>query len=445
MERATLTTFEHQTLPIGDAESPATLSTAEAEHLSFLGELRPGLSQRGHRSVRMGRYCGVLSLGNRVLEVLPKIDEQAPPVECRGVLLRLLRQSGQVPFFRHLLAGQHLKDAPLLEVFISTFFDAVAEIVRGGLLRLYRECENDVHVVRGRILANRQFSVHANRPDRIACRYDEMTADHPWNRVVKAGLWTVRPWMTSSILISRWTELVAAFEEVADAPVDVRTFGGLVFDRHSRRYRAAINWARWLLLRLSPSMRAGEDAVPGLMFDTDRLFESAVASVLQRRCGADSRMEVGFQDTTRHLASLAGTTLRAAFRLRPDLVVRDGGTVVAVGDTKWKRLQPNRSGYLMPNEADVYQMHAYASAFRCEDLALIYPWHRGLAGAKETSVKLPEVSGIQPLIRILCVDVNEDEFRPRGPCAATVFARLLDDTADTGPLWTVGFGLREAG
>ena len=152
--RRYLTAFEHQPIPVGDTGAEVALTPAEAEYLSFLNELRPGFCERGYRSVRLAQYCGVVSLGSRVLEILPKIDELAPPEECRGVLLRLLRTAEQFPVFRHLSVGHHLRQAPLLEVFIATFFDAVAEIVRGGLLRQYREREQDLQVVRGRIIAS---------------------------------------------------------------------------------------------------------------------------------------------------------------------------------------------------------------------------------------------------------------------------------------------------
>jgi 5-methylcytosine-specific restriction enzyme subunit McrC len=86
-----ITAFEHESIPIGDSQSGISITPAEAEYLTYLGELRPGFCERRHRTVRLAQYCGVVSLGNRMLEVLPKTDEHSSPAECRGVLLRLLR------------------------------------------------------------------------------------------------------------------------------------------------------------------------------------------------------------------------------------------------------------------------------------------------------------------------------------------------------------------
>jgi hypothetical protein len=57
-------------------------------------------------------------------------------------------------------------------------------------------------------------------------------------------------------------------------------------------------------------------------------------------------------------------------------------------------------------------MHAYAAAFRCEHLALIYPWHSGLAGARETVLELPDTGGLRPRVSMICIDANDSRFVP---------------------------------
>ena len=419
-----LTAFEHEPIPVG-GEVDSSLTSAEAEYLAILGRLRPGFCERGHRSVRLAQYCGVVSLGDRVLEILPKIDESRPAEECRGVLLRLLRESERFPLFRHLSAGQHLRHAPLLEVFIAAFFDAITAIVRGGLLRQYREREEDLHVVRGRIVSSRQFAAHANRSDRIACRFDELTADNTWNRLIKAGLRAVRPWIAGVELNRRWVELMTVFEEVNDTRADARDLDRLVFDRHAARYRTTIAWVRWILALLSPALRAGRHAAPGLLFDMNSLFQSTVFSLLRRRAEGGSGVQVQSQVTGPYLALVRGSSGHRAFGLRPDLVLRLGSDIIAVGDTKWKRLGVSRSGFLMPTEQDIYQLHAYAAAFECEHLALIYPWHGGLAESYETAFELPALGALRPVVSVMCVNLHSDSFQLIRGRGASEFVTLF--------------------
>jgi len=404
-----LTAFEHQPLPIGDSGTGTGLTSVEADRLLSIGESRPGFCERRYRSIRLAQYAGVVSLGDRVLEILPKIDELTPPEDCRGILLRLLKQSDRFPLYRHLPVGQSLRDARLLEVFISAFFDSVTEIVRGGLLRQYRECEEDLSVVRGRILTGRQFAMLSNRVDIIACRFDDLTADNIWNRLLKVALRSVRPWIASFELNRRWTELMAVFEEIPDTRIEMRVFDRLVFDRHAVRYRTGIEWARWILGTLSPAIRAGENTAPGLLFDMNALFQSAIASVLNRKIDLNSHIHLRSQEADRFLTKVveSGT---AAFRLKPDLVFRRFHELRAIADTKWKRLKISESGHLLPDESDIYQMHAYAAAYGCDQLALIYPWHAGLTQSKETGFQLPGSDRSRSVVHVVCIDVSKDTF-----------------------------------
>lgn len=425
MDTGYVTALEHEALPVGQGPRERSLSYEEAERLLAVGELRRGFCQRGYRSVKLSQYTGVVSLGGRVLEILPKVDDRMPAEQCRGVLLRLLRHSGVLPPSSHPPAGQHLASAPLLEVFIAAFLEAVTQIVRGGLLHQYREVEEDLRVVRGRIVTARQLGAHSNRPDRIACRFDDLTPDNRWNRLVKLGLDLVRPWIGGAELYSRWTELWAVFDEVDRSRADPRSLDRMVFDRHALRYRPAIEWVRWIVRLLSPSLRAGEAEAPALLFDTNVLFQSAVTAVLRR--GAGVGIEVGPGDGERSLARIAGPDGRKAYALKPDLVVRRAGRVTAIGDTKWKRLRAgSRGGYLFPREEDLYQMQAYAAAYECRDLALIYPWHRGLESSRETCFEIPGPGGERASLRVMCVDVRSDSFTPvRGADASELGALLV--------------------
>lgn len=400
-----LTAFEHESIPVGGGDG---LSPAEADELAAVGELRPGFCERGYRSVRLAQYCGVVRLGERVLEVLPKVEDGARPETSRGVLLRLLGLSRFTPVFERDEAGQAVREAPLIEVFIAAYFDRVFDIARGGLLRRYQVEEDDVQHVRGRIVTTRQFCTLANRPDRIACRYDDLTADNVWNQVLKQALVAVRPWIASDTLVRRWVELTAVLSEVTHKQRPLAAIERLQYDRQATRYRPAITWAAWILGTLSPALRAGERQAPALLFDMNRLFESAVASVFRAWLRGCATLAVHEQEREHYLARLESPN-RQVFGLRPDIVVRQRGDVLAICDAKWKRLAVGRpGGYLLPPADDVAQMHAYASSLGCSELALVYPWHSGLTGSPETRFVLPGDRAAR--IAVVCIDVGADRL-----------------------------------
>ncbi len=345
-----------------------------------------------------------------MLEILPKTQDGASTAEdCRGVLLRLLRWTERFPQFQHQPVGQHLRRAPLLEAFVAAFFDAVSTLTRGGLLKQYQEHEDDLNVVRGRIAVMRQLGVHANRPDLVACAFDELTVDNVWNQVLKKAIRCTRPWIRSSELTRQWIDLMSVLDDVDDTRLGSAAVERLAFNRQAERYRAAIDWARSILALLAPALRAGYSEAPSLLFDMNKLFESAVATVARRRVYEISGLTVEAQDTTRTLATVVSQDrVEPGFQLRPDLVFRRNDAVVAIADTKWKLIGWDSKRRLMPNQADMYQMHAYAAAFQCRELALIYPWRSELAQAAGAEFRLPMVNGHAPVVTVLCLDVHDD-------------------------------------
>lgn len=53
-------------------------------------------------------------------------------------------------------------------------------------------------------------------------------------------------------------------------------------------------------------------------------------------------------------------------------------------------------------------MHAYASAYGCSEVQLIYPWHSGLTASKETRLRLAMSGGKEPILTIVCVDLDRN-------------------------------------
>jgi 5-methylcytosine-specific restriction endonuclease McrBC regulatory subunit McrC len=83
-------------------------------------------------------------------------------------------------------------------------------------------------------------------------------------------------------------------------------------------------------------------------------------------------------------------------------VVSAAGVVERLLDAKWKRLDPGAAGFGVARE-DAYQLAAYAGAYRCANVALIYPRPPGLtAGLVETfELRLPS----SPRIEVYALDL----------------------------------------
>lgn len=418
-----VTVLEHGSLPVGG--SPGALDESELRQLLSIAKLRPGFCTPGYRSVRFSGYVGLVRTGNRIIEILPKVGESNDVGSSRSTLLRMLRLALDLRIQSFGPASHAMVQGSLLDVFIGAYLESLTRLMTRGLSHRYRQREeDDLRVVRGRMLLMRQAGANAMRLDRVACRYDEFDIDHPWNQVLKAALMAVRPWIHRIDSGRRWVELRPAFDGVSTCTDPLDMVRGLVQDRQMAHYAEPLRWAEWILRLLSPRVRAGDAEAPGLLFDMNRLFEAAVANRMRKSAG-----QAGIQVRTqegRHALLGEADSEATHLKLRPDLVLRKEGLAIAVGDTKWtRRIEMKASGHVVPPETHAYQMHAYAGRYDCQEFVLIYPWHDGLDGMTSPRYVLPAHGGEVRTLHVICVDVTSDGFPVRSIESGSIVESLF--------------------
>ncbi len=329
--------------------------------------------QKGRELVKLRNYVGLLPLTTRTqLEILPKAGQ---PHEARPLLLTMLRHLRQSPFRTLPDAYTQASRLPLWETFISTFLDSVAPLVQQGIQRAYVTVEANERFWKGKFQYVRQQRGNAWHAERLAVRYDSLTADVAANRILKTTLTYLAGATANPRLLQRIGQLAWAMDDVClsdSIPDDWR-----IVRRSShlfRRYEQALRWAEALLHGRGFGIRTGSSPSMALLFPMERVFEDYVAHGIKTYWPDTDDVRV--QESSAHLVDEHVGTPK--FRLRPDIVIRyDDRTLVF--DTKWKTIRGPESGTGSDpgtygiEQADLYQLYAYGKKYAASDLFLIYP------------------------------------------------------------------------
>ena len=385
----TVTVLEHEVVPVVDVGSDVDgigsfvigdtwLTEADAQSLVRLNDLRRGFCQRVSGGVKLAQHCGIVRLPTCVLEVLPKVgmtDVREPEevAKARGALLTMLHDARRVVVTNVGAVPQKAVRAPLLDVFVEAFLLAAVEQARRGLLSRYVRHEDDLPVVKGRFNVHGQVKRNLGRPHVLHCEFDEFTADNAYNRAIRAAMDACKGWAVRPATQRLWFETQTRFAGVSAQRMSASDVAKLPRDRTTRRYDQVLTWCEWLLSLTSPALSTGMARAPGLLFDMNKLFEAYVSGRVERASG--DKFVVHRQGPA-HALAVHGTS--DAFMLRPDITVwetdSDGGAgeINRVLDAKWKRLDPQEAQWGV-DQADIYQLLAYAVRYRCTELALVYP------------------------------------------------------------------------
>ena len=352
---------------------------------------------REFNGFRAGQVVGILAIPGLTVEILPKIGGNDDVL--RKALVRMIAVAQDFRITEGELTSLHTQKHDLLELLIELFARRLLVAVRCGLPRRYITNEDDIHTLRGKLDITRQFTSLAVRPNRLACRFDELSANTSLNRVLKAAVLQLTKLTQSTNNYRLLVELTARFEFVGRSQNPL--LEAVSLDRTNTAFHDLYNLACLFLKRDWQSTTRGETAkVFSLLFPMNELFEKFIGQTLKKVVFRNDKVEL------QHSKHYALTDAEGQiFALQPDAFLKTRYFRIIL-DTKWKHLKDERK--LGVSSSDVYQLLAYAQAYNATRLVILYPFEEKV-GLKEGVVRTWKVAGSDCLLDIATIDVSRPE------------------------------------
>ena len=328
---------------------------------------------KGQEQLRVQNYVGVVRLGDGVqIEVLPKISKRLDQGSARQLLVKMLIELADSPFFEGTVADLEAHKMPLFELLLRWFLEQVTTVVKKGIARTYVSRQDNLIYLRGKIQLAEHIRRNSFNASRVYCEFDEYAVDRPINRLIKGALLIVNRLTTDPTNQRRCRELLFWFDGVPGT-IDPRLdFQRMRHDRLVQHYAPAMPLCRLILENLNPLTQQGENQVVSMLFPMETVFEAFVAAKLSSQFARwrVSKQVWGQALVDEHLG-------RKMFNLSPDIVFTQGQSRV-IADTKWKLIdEGNRSDKYGISQADIYQLFGYSRKYLEQqdyrEVILIYP------------------------------------------------------------------------
>ena len=399
-----LSCLEHQAIPIRKHRKVGefALSQSQAKQLSRSKIIPADAFRWGHECIVWRQFCGVVQLDGLTLEILPKIHgKESDPGACKDALLAMLRKAKRLRLFRGTAANIHTRKSSLLDVFIREFCLLLDEQLAMGMPRDYREKEENLGVVKGKLMINQQLRHNLCHRERLYCQYDELTADIPLNRIVKFTLEILLPCAGTGASRQALAELSMKHDEIRSCQITLSDLDKVVLSRATDRYSSILSWCRLFISALSPDVTAGKNALLSILFNMNELFEAWLAAEL-KPLAHPRGLSVREQSPRKYLA-IRTDIERPVFQTRPDISLIDKrGRPTALFDAKWKLLSAEEAK-LGVSQSDLYQLISYANLYNLTQVSLVYPRQSGLR-----EIYRLEIPGARKItVTIICVNVHQ--------------------------------------
>jgi len=344
--------IEGETLSASDQRLKQELEAGE-EGRVLVDELRSGVR------ITAKSWVGVVRFEHFEVRVVPKLaGDNLGLVEMIDFATGLdaLRRSSSARTL-------HAEGAGLLDLFALLLAEASEVILRGGLLADYVEREDDLPVVRGRLLGDQQVLRRFGQLDRLACRFDDHDQNIVENQLLAAALGRCASRVTNESVRRRVRRLLAIFQQVCRADElnleAARTW--ITYHRLNEHYRDA-HQLSWLLLDglgTKDLLGPGKTSSFAFLIDMNRLFEMFVYRLVDLLL-AGTGMRVHYQRGDRSIILNASTNQPYA-RMVPDVLIEATGPGSAARiavDAKYKLYDERKL-----SSGDVYQAFLYAYAY----------------------------------------------------------------------------------
>jgi 5-methylcytosine-specific restriction enzyme subunit McrC len=339
-ERATINTTEY-----GQVDLPS-LSDNDIAVIGQAGRSSFQLARTRHGwSLEVGPVCGIVELETCHLVIAPKLMPDGATV------LRWLAYARSIPTELDLRRTWSTSEAGIRDLVITALLRECAELLRGGLLRGYREHRTVDTSLSGRLDLTRQIARRYGQIDQLHLHQFRREAAIWENLLCAAALEVAVRQAQDAQLRRRARDIAALFPLGHTDRIQLRRWISTGrYHRMNDRYRSAHNWAALLLDGGGPDDVLLQGAWPAgtLLFDMNRLWELVVG----RLCN-----EISTSPSPRRPTIVVDETGRQRRTLRPDAAVDLESMTIPI-DAKYKDYAVKPI-----SRDDTHQLLTYGAAF----------------------------------------------------------------------------------
>ncbi len=329
------------------------------------------LEKSGHLTIRpvasgavveTGPYIGAVKLDSANIVIRPKFTDDR-------LLFKMLAYSLELKDITFLddYINLPVSKAWITDLLVMCLVKDIDKILLKGLLRRYKEQEEHLTSLRGKIDFSRLAGQYARGAVSIPCRFEDFSTDILENRILLATLKLVFPWLSSPPLLSRVSYLIEMLSEEARSDFHL---GKMLEDLERKEDRLGNYYKRALylchLIYQATTFAFRRDRIAdyqAFLFDMNLLFEKFMYRILND-C-APLNYQIKYQ---RSIGGYYESERGKSNTLMPDYQIFNHNLSVCIADAKYK-LYEERS----VDPADLYQLTVYGLAGNMEDVVIYYP------------------------------------------------------------------------
>ena len=370
--------------------------------------------------VKAKQFVGILRVGNKNIQVLPKIFWDDNTIILKNLLYMLSYTKKLAIKDSDIADLWEVHD--LFEVFIYLFVKELIVLLKRDFKKYYNDREENSSFLKWRLIFPEHIKNNICNKSKFFIWYEQMDENFLLNIFLHSTCVKLLKYSTSHINRKLLSKCCFIYKDIdTQFFAHPKTLDTLNFSRIYTSYKHVFSLWKMLYFWNSPDFSKNIDMNFSLLFDMNQLFEEFTLEFLKKhRTEIRWDIDVVWQMRWKYVFQ------ENKFHLRPDICIDFQNGARCIIDTKYKKLDGWKNN-LWVSSQDIYQMFAYGMRYfwwydthKEKHIILLYPRYD-----EDYFIKYTSQENIQIFISTIdmCRDLSNSNGRER---LATEIKKLID-------------------
>lgn len=299
---------------------------------------------QGFNKIRFINYVGIINIKNVVIEVVPKISLKKDFNKDKKILLQMLSKCTDLEINLDKKIDSVIDKHNLIELIINKYINLLLKEINKGLYNEYVDVEEELSLIRGKILFKENIKNKYQRRAKVLCKYEEFNENNRLNQILKLACMKVLNKTKDNSLINKIKKALFHLSNVSIIQINKEQISKFNVNKQNIRFSECIELAKFILLNISNENSMGNNNGFSMLFEMNLLYEKYIGNLV-KRISREYKKRAILQDKRNYLLKDKYTNSKK-FNLKPDIVIEENNIPTLIIDTKWKSIEYKEKSFI---------------------------------------------------------------------------------------------------
>ncbi len=204
-------------------------------------------------------YVGIISVGNLVLEILPKISLTKDAIKDREILMFMLSKCNKLSVDIKEMLNTNIIKQSLIDILAKIFTQKLLKELRKGMYFEYISKEDFLNKIKGKIMIIRNAKINGTNKVNVYCKYDEFTENNLFNSILKRAANFISTLVKDNGVNKELNIIRNMLLDVDDIYIPPNALNTYRLNRKNERFTEAFTLAKLILSNTTMDKSSGKE------------------------------------------------------------------------------------------------------------------------------------------------------------------------------------------